>query len=147
MDKFEALQEYLKNKKLVSIGKFDAWVESMEMQKVGKDTPSGHHLFNVQYQAMFTFEECQQAAMLIPALVQGWLSDHDGGRREEIEGKIKLNVTLVKSGVYHVDVQITFKEEVFIHESATGAIEYKGKKWTGGKAEQSVAKAIEVINQ
>ena len=147
MDKFEALQTYLKSKKLVTAGKFDAWVETMNMQKVIKQTPAGLHFFNVQYEAMYTFEECQQHAMVIPALVQGWLSDFDGTRKDELEGRPKLNVIAERPRVYNVDVQITFIEKIFIHEDVNGAIEYDGKKWTGGETALSLATQIDVINQ
>jgi len=144
MEKFETLQTFFEEKNLVPKGKFDAWIEGCEITRIGKDTPDGFHLIDVEYLAVFEFEECEQHPLIIPALVQCWLSDNDSKRRDDLLGKVKMSTTQESKGCYSIDVQIKFKEAVYINQDDNGKIPYKGKMWTGGAVAAAIVEGFEL---
>ncbi len=144
MEKFAALQKFLEEKNLVPGGKFDAWIEGGEITRIGKDTPEGFHLLDYEYVAVFDFEECKQHPLFITSLVQCWLTDNDTGRRDEILGKVKMNITQESKGCHSIDVQIKFKEAAYIYQDDNGHIPYKGKMWTGGAVAAAIVEGFEL---
>lgn len=146
MEKFEALLTFLKAMRLVSDGDLDAWIETVAITRVGRQTTEGFHLLDATYQAQFDFEGCNQHALVVPTVIQCWLSDHDSSRRDDVEGKVKMNITEAEKGRYNIDVQIPFKEAVYIKEDVNGTIHYQGKKWTGGAVAAVAVTDIETVD-
>jgi hypothetical protein len=134
MNKFEDFQSHLNELNIVGKGKFDAWVETIKTEKVGKATADGFHLCNLKYEANFSFENCNQDPVAIFALVMMWLSDNDPQRRNGREGEPTFNATPVGKGLYHIDIQINFIDEIYVSKSETGTFDFRGEKWVGGKA-------------
>lgn len=142
MKKFEALQDYFNGLKLVKKGKFDAWVETLTVKRMHKQTEKGFLLCEIQYEANFSFEECCQHPSFMVAVVMAWLLENDAGRNPEREGEPRMDGSAIGDGQYNLGIQLTFVEKIYLHEDTSGMIQIKGVKYTGGEQEADAASEI-----
>jgi len=143
MKKLVSLRSYLEP--LYSY-KFNSWVEDMTLKGRGSVEGNKVLLHTLEYRAVISMESFayQEASIeLFSARLLTWLADNDD--RSELNDKDPdISCTLLDDEVAEIEVTLQFEEDVYICESESGPIEFKGKKWAFVDIEHDFAETFEI---
>ncbi len=136
-NRFLELCRHLKDKKNIlkfTVEHFDSEVEEMTVENGGQnETEQGWHFANFRYRGMIYIERLPgETFALLALMIRAWLDEHDDTRNTyRLEQPVIESVDL---GGNLVDAmcEINFVDEVFLVESETGPIEWRGGKYDLG---------------
>ncbi len=147
MKKLRAFRQHLERFSRVDKSKIDAWPENIELQLIAQKKFDGFHFLDLSYEAVFDLEGYRETEYFLFALIYAWLVENDDQRGDL--GELSLVVAMTDDFNANVTISIPFVESVYLIESDTGIIEFRGKKWgfpEVGDTTVNIAETFEVIS-
>ncbi len=150
-NRFLELCKHLKNKKTLlkfTIEHFDSEVEQMTVDNGGQqETEQGWHFANFRYRGMIYIERLPgETLALLALMIRAWLDEHDDTRNKYRLEQPVIETDDLGGGFVDVICEINFVDEVFLVESATGPIEWRGGKFDLGEYPVNYAEGGDIGN-
>lgn len=148
MQKLIALSQHLKNAKLVKPEHFDCWAENIELEGGERHTENGLLIGHVRYTAVVSMEHCRANATYLVAQVMTWLKDYDPDRGDDQLPNPQLQVDVVDPArnISEIELNVEFKEPVYLVPDENGPIVYHGQHWGVGAFDVDVAESARVYH-